>query len=267
MESIAFIKNEIEESAFGYHERYRLNQDVVVGVNEFVEDTAEVEEILSVDPASERDQLERLKAFKADRDQDLTDAAPRRAQAGRRGHRQPAAADPPGAQGPRVGRRGLRRAARGLRRVPARDLIDGASQARALGVPVVLAADDPVEVVAAIPVEAAAAVDLLVDAPAGEHAVVAVTAVGHVAAASGIDHVVAGVAVELLVGVAADQPVVTAAAADDLDVARRRRRPRRSASDRRDRPPRRRHRRRGCTCRHPARRGLGRRRWCRRRRA
>ena len=73
VEAIAFIKNEIEESAFGYHERYRLKQDVVVGVNEFVEDSAEVEEILSVDPESERAQLERLKTFKAERDQELTD--------------------------------------------------------------------------------------------------------------------------------------------------------------------------------------------------
>src|SRR3954452_15429068 len=73
VEAIAFIKNEIEESAFGYHERYRTKQDVVVGVNEFVEDSAEVEEILSVDPATERAQLERLKQFKAERDQELTE--------------------------------------------------------------------------------------------------------------------------------------------------------------------------------------------------
>jgi methylmalonyl-CoA mutase N-terminal domain/subunit len=72
VEAIAFIKNEIEESAFGYHERYRTAQDVVVGVNRYVEDSAEVEEILSVDPESERQQLERLKAYKADRDNDLT---------------------------------------------------------------------------------------------------------------------------------------------------------------------------------------------------
>jgi methylmalonyl-CoA mutase N-terminal domain/subunit len=72
VDAIAFIKNEIEESAFGYHERYRIEQDVVVGVNRYVEDSAEVEEILSVDPESERGQLERLKAFKATRDNDLT---------------------------------------------------------------------------------------------------------------------------------------------------------------------------------------------------
>ena len=63
------MKNEIEESAFGYHERYRIEQDIVVGVNKFVEDTPEVPDILRVDPESERQQVERLKAFKADRDQ------------------------------------------------------------------------------------------------------------------------------------------------------------------------------------------------------
>ncbi len=71
--AIAFIKNEIEESAFGYHERYRTEQDVVVGVNRYVEDDAEVDEILSVDPATERGQIERLQRFKAERDQELAD--------------------------------------------------------------------------------------------------------------------------------------------------------------------------------------------------
>jgi methylmalonyl-CoA mutase N-terminal domain/subunit len=65
------MKSEIEESAFGYHERYRIGQDVVVGVNKFVEDSPEVPDILRVDPESERQQVERLKAFKADRDQEL----------------------------------------------------------------------------------------------------------------------------------------------------------------------------------------------------
>ncbi|MGO9957074.1 MAG: methylmalonyl-CoA mutase [Solirubrobacteraceae bacterium] len=66
--AIDFMKNEIEESAFGYHERYRIEQDIVVGVNKFVEDTPEVPDILRVDPESEREQVTRLKAFKADRD-------------------------------------------------------------------------------------------------------------------------------------------------------------------------------------------------------
>jgi methylmalonyl-CoA mutase N-terminal domain/subunit len=69
--AIEFMKGEIEESAFGYHERYRTGQDVVVGVNKFVEESVEVPDILRVDPESERDQVQRLKAFKADRDESL----------------------------------------------------------------------------------------------------------------------------------------------------------------------------------------------------
>ena len=120
--AIGYIKNEIEESAFGYHERYRTKQDIVVGVNEFVEDSAEVEEILSVDPATEKAQLERLKTFKAERDQALTDQRLTELKAAAEGTDNLLPADPPGAQGQGVGRRGLRGAARGLRRVPARDV-------------------------------------------------------------------------------------------------------------------------------------------------
>ena len=71
--AIDFMKNEIEESAFGYHERYRIGQDIVVGVNKFVEDDPEVPDILRVDPESERHQVERLTAFKSDRDQALVE--------------------------------------------------------------------------------------------------------------------------------------------------------------------------------------------------
>jgi methylmalonyl-CoA mutase N-terminal domain/subunit len=71
VQAIDFMKAEIEESAFGYHERYRTGQDVVVGVNKFVEDSPEVPDILRVDPESERRQVQRLTAFKADRDAGL----------------------------------------------------------------------------------------------------------------------------------------------------------------------------------------------------
>ncbi|MBV9797933.1 MAG: methylmalonyl-CoA mutase, partial [Solirubrobacterales bacterium] len=72
--AIDFMKNEIEESAFGYHERYRIGQDVVVGVNKFVDEREpEVPDILRVDPESERQQVDRLKAFKADRDPELVE--------------------------------------------------------------------------------------------------------------------------------------------------------------------------------------------------
>src|SRR5207302_5814327 len=72
--AIDFIKNEIEESAFGYQERYRIGQDIVVGVNKFVDDKeVEVPDILRVDPESERQQVERLRRFKEDRDHDLVE--------------------------------------------------------------------------------------------------------------------------------------------------------------------------------------------------
>jgi methylmalonyl-CoA mutase N-terminal domain/subunit len=69
--AIEFITGEIDESAWGYQERYRLKQDIVVGVNEYIEDDIEVPDLLRVDPESEREQVERLKKFKADRDQEL----------------------------------------------------------------------------------------------------------------------------------------------------------------------------------------------------
>ena len=49
--AISFIKNEIEESAWGYQERYKQEQDIVVGVNKFVDEALEVPDLLRVDPA------------------------------------------------------------------------------------------------------------------------------------------------------------------------------------------------------------------------
>jgi methylmalonyl-CoA mutase, N-terminal domain len=69
--AIEFITGEIDESAWGYQERYRIGQDIVVGVNAYQEDDIEVPDLLRVDPESERQQLERLREFKADRDQEL----------------------------------------------------------------------------------------------------------------------------------------------------------------------------------------------------
>ena len=83
--AISFMKNEIEESAFGYHERYRTGQDIVVGVNKYEEEGVEVEELLRVDPETERETLERLKAFKSGRDQALTDKRLEELQAAARG--------------------------------------------------------------------------------------------------------------------------------------------------------------------------------------
>ena len=108
----------MEESAWGYEERYKQKQDIVVGVNKYVTDDVDEVEILRVDPESERQQVERLKAFKADRDQ------ARGATRGSRSCARPAAAsenllDPIRAalKDRATHRRGLRRDARRVRRV------------------------------------------------------------------------------------------------------------------------------------------------------
>jgi methylmalonyl-CoA mutase, N-terminal domain len=67
-----FIQREIEEAAFASHRRLLTKQDVLVGVNEYVEADEEVKvEILRIDPKTEDNQVERLRRFKEDRDQEL----------------------------------------------------------------------------------------------------------------------------------------------------------------------------------------------------
>jgi methylmalonyl-CoA mutase N-terminal domain/subunit len=66
-----FIQREIEESAFAFHRRLQTKQDVLVGVNEYVDENETVDvEILKIDPETERNQVDRLKRFKEDRDQE-----------------------------------------------------------------------------------------------------------------------------------------------------------------------------------------------------
>jgi methylmalonyl-CoA mutase, N-terminal domain len=66
-----FLQREIEEAAWAFHRRIQTRQDVLVGVNEYVEDAGDVEvEILKIDPNTEQEQVARLKEFKASRDQE-----------------------------------------------------------------------------------------------------------------------------------------------------------------------------------------------------
>ena len=69
-----FIQREIEESAFAYHQRLLTKQDIVVGVNEFVEEEEVDVEILRIDPETERRQVERLQRFRESRDQEAVRA-------------------------------------------------------------------------------------------------------------------------------------------------------------------------------------------------
>jgi methylmalonyl-CoA mutase, N-terminal domain len=73
VQCIPFIRAEVEESAWGYEERYKQKQDIVVGVNEYVTESVDEVETLKVDPESERQQVERLAAFKEDRDKEAVE--------------------------------------------------------------------------------------------------------------------------------------------------------------------------------------------------
>ena len=217
--AIEFITNEIDESAWGYQERYRLKQDIVVGVNKYEEDQIEIEDILRVDPATEKAQLDRLAAFKRDRDHELVRAAARRAARGGPRHGQPHAPDPPGAEGPLLDGRGLRRDEGRLRGLPAAGVggaTVGDTAPRCASAP-----DDPFAVGGAIVlvdvdgVEAGAAVDRRRALGVGVDRVVAGTGVDAVgAAAAQADLVVAVAAVDRVAPGAALQVVVAVLAAD-----------------------------------------------------
>jgi methylmalonyl-CoA mutase N-terminal domain/subunit len=70
VECIPHIRSQVEESAWSYDQRYANGQDIVVGVNKYVTETLDDVEILRVDPKSEDEQVQRLKRFKENRDQD-----------------------------------------------------------------------------------------------------------------------------------------------------------------------------------------------------
>ena len=64
-----FLQKEIEEAAWAFHTRIKTGQDVLVGVNEYVEEEGQLDvEILRIDPRTEQDQVDRLTSFKKTRD-------------------------------------------------------------------------------------------------------------------------------------------------------------------------------------------------------
>jgi methylmalonyl-CoA mutase N-terminal domain/subunit len=66
----AFIQSEINDAAYAYQKALEHNEQIVVGVNQFVtqESAAERPEILRVDPAIEQAQREKLARIRAERD-------------------------------------------------------------------------------------------------------------------------------------------------------------------------------------------------------
>ena len=67
------MNGEIEESAWGYQERYRTGRTSSSASTTTSRTTSSDPDLLRVDQASEDEQVARLKAFKADRDQGLVD--------------------------------------------------------------------------------------------------------------------------------------------------------------------------------------------------
>ena len=114
-----FQKAEIERSAYQITREIDAGERVVVGVNKFTTASEEPYQPLRVDPAIEQEQARRLAALRAGRDAGRVPAPHRRPEEGRRGQPERARADARGAARPGHGRRGVRRAARRLGRLPA----------------------------------------------------------------------------------------------------------------------------------------------------
>ena len=117
-----YYQDEIHDAAFRIQQGIESGERAIVGVNTFVDADERPVELQHVSDDDVRKQVDRLRELRAD-------ARRRRGGSGtggrrRRGpwKRQPPAADEGGASSPRHARRGLRRAPRRLRRIPARVL-------------------------------------------------------------------------------------------------------------------------------------------------
>ena len=63
-----FQQNEIQEAAYRYQLEIERKQRIVVGMNEYIERGGTPPPVLKIDPAVEKEQVARLKKFKANRD-------------------------------------------------------------------------------------------------------------------------------------------------------------------------------------------------------
>lgn len=70
-----YVQREIQEAAYDYQRAVETNDAVVVGVNKFQIEEGETIPILTVDPQIERDQVERLRAFRAQRNDEAAENA------------------------------------------------------------------------------------------------------------------------------------------------------------------------------------------------
>ena len=114
---IPFIRAEVEESAWGYEERYRQKQDIVVGVNEYVTEQVDEVEILQGRPRVGAPAGRAAREVQGGPRPGRRGRPARGAASGLRRRRQPARPDARRPQGARLDRRGVRRHARGVRGV------------------------------------------------------------------------------------------------------------------------------------------------------
>jgi methylmalonyl-CoA mutase N-terminal domain/subunit len=70
-----FMQDEIEQAAYEYAKAVESGDQVVVGVNRFVEEEGAEPEVFPIDPLLQKGQVERLRARRASRDQAGVDAA------------------------------------------------------------------------------------------------------------------------------------------------------------------------------------------------
>ena len=70
-----FVQEEIERAAFEFQQQVEAGERVIVGVNAFHEESDERIELLRIDPASERRQLERTARVRAERNAEEAAAA------------------------------------------------------------------------------------------------------------------------------------------------------------------------------------------------
>ena len=108
-----FVQEEIERAAFDFQQQVEAGERVIVGVNAYEEASGERIELLQIDPAAERRQLERTAQVRAERNAEGGGRIEAVREAAARG-REPASADARGAARALHRRRDLRGAARGV---------------------------------------------------------------------------------------------------------------------------------------------------------
>ncbi len=120
-----FQTDEIEQAAYEYTKSIDDGERMIVGVNRFVEEVEPEPEVFPIDPALQREQVERVKIVRATaikpRSLGALDDVARRGP----GNAEPAAADAGGVVAASHARRGQRRAARRVRGLPPHPLAHG----------------------------------------------------------------------------------------------------------------------------------------------